>query len=228
MGKRMSDTLVMPVTGNRFKVLFLPQRGLYNFLAVSNPTPNSITIYAGVTTDKGENAKKVGVVPPNTAHTFPIDKGEGEFTFAWIDGGGNFIKEATYTFAEENPNINTLLGSATANTVTINGDAVGLARQNQLPPNLDEGSIRVSVNKVRGVNALKVTSADVSSQTIKTTAGSVYAIRALGTTVTVQDSNQAIWEVRDGEGDVFTRPLNCSTSIVLSFASAGSAVIQYE
>lgn len=221
----LSFSLLM--AGVSAKQEYVP-KGLYRFVSVHNPTPNTITIYEGLVAAPYSGAKKVGVVTPNTAITFPITMAPN-FTFAWLDGGGATTKEASITFSAENLNINTQLGSASASTVTLAADSVGLARGSQLPATLDgNGNLKVSQQPSLSIGTVKITAGAAGTQTVKASAGTVFAIRAVGAVVTLRDNTTDKWENAAGTGDVFQHPISCGTSIILNFSAAGTAYVQYQ
>lgn len=79
-----------------------------------------------------------------------------------------------------------------------------------------------------GATGTKITAVGVEVKDVKVAAGKVYAVRAGAANVTLLDNADEKWFVAAGSKDDFHKPINCATSIKLSFAGAGDAWIVYE
>jgi hypothetical protein len=200
----------------------------YKFLSIINNTDNVIYIYAE-TRSTNEPDYALVKVPNYTSITIPID-GRLKYTFFYTDGGGAGNKKAELIYAVENLQINSLLGTQIAGTVTIGADGVGLSRQNQLPTDLSgEGNLKVGLAETEGKTALKVTAGAAGTQPIKAAAGKVYAIKAGAADVKLLDNGTEKWLVDAGKDiSVSASPITCGTSIDLNFSAAGDAYIIYE
>lgn len=114
--------------------------GPYKFLSIVNPTDYIIEIYQDTRTVQDSNIKEMLIeVPQYTQLTIPIDAG-ASFTFIYRMGVIGGAKKASCFFTDETLNMSGVLGTkATDGTVTLGGDAVGLARSSQLPTSLTSG-----------------------------------------------------------------------------------------
>lgn len=112
----------------------------YQFMSIINNTDNVIQVYDDRRPAGDANVRDMIVeVPYYTSLTLPIRGGQ-EYTFIYTDGGAVGTKVATVIFAVENLNINSQLGNpSSGGAITIQADAVGLARQAQLPAALTAG-----------------------------------------------------------------------------------------
>lgn len=148
--------------------------GPYKFLSIVNPTDYVIEIYQDTRTLADSNIKEMLIeVPQYTQLTIPIDAG-ASFTFIYRMGVIGGAKKASCFFTDETLNMSGVLGTkATDGTITIGGDAVGLARSTQLPTSLTPaGRLPVEVLGTTNISTsepidVKVTAAvplDIKSQ----------------------------------------------------------------
>lgn len=78
-----------------------------------------------------------------------------------------------------------------------------------------------------GKTAVKVTAAGAGDQTVKATAGKVYAIYGV-VAVSLKDDAVTRYAIAAGSDVQFSAPITCGTSIILTFGGAGDAYIIYE
>ncbi|CAM2913494.1 hypothetical protein [Erysipelothrix tonsillarum] len=139
----------------------LPAGG-YGFLSVVNPTDYTIEVYQDTRTLQDSNLKEMLIeIPQYTQLTIPIDAGPS-FTFIYRQGPIGGARKASCFFTDENLNISGVMGTkASDGTVTIGGDAVGLARSTQLPTNLTPGG-RLPVEVFGSTNITAAQALDVN------------------------------------------------------------------
>ncbi|MEK5036417.1 hypothetical protein MKY96_33845 [Paenibacillus sp. FSL R7-0302] len=118
------------------------------FVSIINPTPNTIEIYQDSRTATDSSVRSMlAQCQFYTQITLPIDASPN-FTFIYKAGtaAGSLFK-ATVIFADENLNINGLIGNpGSSDSVVISADSVGLARSTQLPQALSaNGALKVDV-----------------------------------------------------------------------------------
>ncbi len=224
----------------------------YKFLSMINNTDNVIYVYAETRTTN-EPQYALVKVPNYTSLTIPID-GRVKYTFFYTDGGGADPKKAEFIYSVENLQINSLLGTQIAGTVTIGADGVGLARQTDqetlqaradllateakqddlqaradlLATEAKQDDLITALGAIvlAGKTAVKVTSAAGGDESVKATAGKVYGIVAAGAiTVILKDGANEVWLASTQPLPV---PITCGTSINLNFSAAGDAYVIYE
>lgn len=141
-----------PMSGNGYHKFEVPA-GDFKYVAILNSgTDNFLELQQGIVTEFNP-AGAILQVSPYQNVTIPINLNSGRyFTILWRDGGKVMEKKVTLLFCVENPNIN-FQGSdgGSMNTITINNDNVGLAKQAQLPPNLEGGRLAVSIQSGVGL-----------------------------------------------------------------------------
>lgn len=134
-----------------FKIIDVPN--VYQFMSIINNTDNSIEVYQDRRTPNDASVKDQLIDTPHfTQQTIPIREGQS-FTFIYHDGGMPGQKKAAIIFSEENLGLQGQLGNpASGGAVTITSDAVGLAKQTQLPAALGAGGgVKVDVVSIASV-----------------------------------------------------------------------------